>query len=50
MIDCSSGGAVPNAKIQIGPGYQVQFAEQIRREAEIRDRGGRNDYRTASGE
>ncbi len=35
MIDCSSGGAVPNAKIPVGPGYQVQFAERIRREAEI---------------
>ncbi|MDQ6655875.1 MAG: NADH:flavin oxidoreductase/NADH oxidase [Verrucomicrobiota bacterium] len=35
MIDCSSGGAVPNAKIPIGPGYQVPFAERIRREADI---------------
>ena len=35
MIDCSSGGAVPNAKIPVGPGYQVPFAERIRREAEI---------------
>jgi 2,4-dienoyl-CoA reductase-like NADH-dependent reductase (Old Yellow Enzyme family) len=35
MIDCSSGGAVPKAKIPIGPGYQVPFAERIRREAEI---------------
>jgi len=35
MIDCSSGGAMPNAKIPIGPGYQVPFAERIRREAEI---------------
>src|SRR4051794_30638017 len=29
MIDCSSGGAVPGAKIAIGPGYQVPFAERI---------------------
>ena len=35
MIDCSSGGAVPNAKIPVGPGYQVQFAERIRRDGEI---------------
>ncbi len=34
-IDCSSGGAVPNAKIPVGPGYQVPFAERIRREADI---------------
>jgi 2,4-dienoyl-CoA reductase-like NADH-dependent reductase (Old Yellow Enzyme family) len=35
MIDCSSGGAVPRAKIAVGPGYQVPFAEQIRRGADI---------------
>ncbi|CAN5453317.1 NADH:flavin oxidoreductase/NADH oxidase [soil metagenome] len=35
MIDCSSGGAVPRAKIPVGPGYQVGFAERIRREAGI---------------
>jgi 2,4-dienoyl-CoA reductase-like NADH-dependent reductase (Old Yellow Enzyme family) len=35
MVDCSSGGAVPRAKIAIGPGYQVPFAEKIRREAHI---------------
>jgi len=35
LIDCSSGGAVPHAKIAVGPGYQVQFAEKIRREAGI---------------
>jgi 2,4-dienoyl-CoA reductase-like NADH-dependent reductase (Old Yellow Enzyme family) len=33
LIDCSSGGSVPNAKIAIGPGYQVPFAERIRRDA-----------------
>ena len=27
--------AVPHAKIPVGPGYQTQFAEQIRREANI---------------
>ncbi len=35
LIDCSSGGSVPHAKIKIAPGYQVPFAEQIRREAAI---------------
>jgi 2,4-dienoyl-CoA reductase-like NADH-dependent reductase (Old Yellow Enzyme family) len=35
LIDCSSGGNVLHAKIPVGPGYQTQFAEQIRREANI---------------
>jgi 2,4-dienoyl-CoA reductase-like NADH-dependent reductase (Old Yellow Enzyme family) len=35
LIDCSSGGATRNAKIPVGPGYQVQFAERIRRDADI---------------
>lgn len=35
LIDCSSGGAAPGAKIPTTPGYQVPFAEQIRREAKI---------------
>jgi 2,4-dienoyl-CoA reductase-like NADH-dependent reductase (Old Yellow Enzyme family) len=35
LIDCSTGGNVPKAVIPVGPGYQVQFAEQIRREAGI---------------
>lgn len=35
LIDCSSGGAVPDAKIPIGPGYQVPFAEAVRRDAGI---------------
>jgi 2,4-dienoyl-CoA reductase-like NADH-dependent reductase (Old Yellow Enzyme family) len=35
LIDCSSGGSVADAKIPVGPGYQVQFAERIRREAGI---------------
>jgi len=35
LFDCSSGGNVPKAKIPLGPGYQVQFAERIRREAGI---------------
>jgi 2,4-dienoyl-CoA reductase-like NADH-dependent reductase (Old Yellow Enzyme family) len=35
MIDCSSGGVVPGAKIEVGPGYQVPFAAAIRRDASI---------------
>jgi len=35
LVDCSSGGAVPAAAIQVTPGYQVPFAERIRREAGI---------------
>jgi len=35
LIDCSSGGLTPAQKIQIGPGYQVPFAEAIGREAGI---------------
>ncbi len=35
LIDCSSGGTVPHAKIPAGPGYQIPFAHRIRHEAEI---------------
>jgi len=35
LIDCSSGGTVPTAQIPLSPGYQVPFAERIRREAGI---------------
>ena len=35
LVDCSSGGTVPNAVIPAGPGYQVPFSERIRREAGI---------------
>lgn len=35
LIDCSSGGGTLHAKIPVGPGYQVPFAERIRREAGI---------------
>jgi len=35
VIDCSSGGNVPHAKIETGPGYQVPFAEAIKRAAGI---------------
>jgi len=33
LIDCSSGGNVANAKIALGPSYQVPFAERVRRDA-----------------
>ncbi len=35
LIDCSSGGNAATATIPVGPGYQVPFAEQVRREAGI---------------
>ena len=35
IVDVSSGGQVPNAKIPLGPGYQVPFASRIRTEAGI---------------
>lgn len=35
FIDCSTGGNVASAKIPLKPGYQVAFAEKIRREVEI---------------
>jgi 2,4-dienoyl-CoA reductase-like NADH-dependent reductase (Old Yellow Enzyme family) len=35
FVDCSSGGNLAQAKIPLGPGYQVPFAERIRREARI---------------
>jgi 2,4-dienoyl-CoA reductase-like NADH-dependent reductase (Old Yellow Enzyme family) len=35
LIDVSSGGLVPYAKIQVGPAYQTPFAEQIRKDTGI---------------
>lgn len=35
LIDCSSGATVPHAKIPAAPGFQVPFAEQVKREADI---------------
>jgi 2,4-dienoyl-CoA reductase-like NADH-dependent reductase (Old Yellow Enzyme family) len=32
LVDCSSGGLVPYAKVPVAPGYQVPFAERVRRE------------------
>jgi 2,4-dienoyl-CoA reductase-like NADH-dependent reductase (Old Yellow Enzyme family) len=36
LIDVSSGALVPNVKIPVGPGYQVQFARRIRHESKIK--------------
>ncbi len=35
LVDCSSGGGTPKAVIPAGAGYQVPFADRIRREAGI---------------
>jgi 2,4-dienoyl-CoA reductase-like NADH-dependent reductase (Old Yellow Enzyme family) len=35
LIDCSSGGMVPGVRIPSTPGYQVDFAERIRRDAGV---------------
>jgi 2,4-dienoyl-CoA reductase-like NADH-dependent reductase (Old Yellow Enzyme family) len=35
LMDCSSGGNVAAVRIPIAPGYQVPFAERVRREANI---------------
>jgi 2,4-dienoyl-CoA reductase-like NADH-dependent reductase (Old Yellow Enzyme family) len=35
FLDCSSGGVVSYAKIKTGPGYQVPFAEKIRKDTGI---------------
>jgi 2,4-dienoyl-CoA reductase-like NADH-dependent reductase (Old Yellow Enzyme family) len=35
LVDCSSGGSAAHAKVPLAPGYQVPFAERIRREAGI---------------
>lgn len=35
LVDCSSAGAVPHAKIPVGPGYQAPLAAAVRKEAGI---------------
>jgi 2,4-dienoyl-CoA reductase-like NADH-dependent reductase (Old Yellow Enzyme family) len=35
LIDCSSGGIVPDAPVASGPGYQVPFAAKLRAEARV---------------
>lgn len=36
LIDCSSGALVPYAKIPVSAGYQVEFAERIKKETGIK--------------
>lgn len=35
LVDCSSGGLVPHAKIPVKPGYQVPFAQRVRSESGV---------------
>jgi len=35
LVDCSSGGNDPRQQIPVGAGYQVAFADRIRREVDI---------------
>lgn len=35
LIDCSTGGNVPDAKIPVAPNYQVSFAAEIRKQVGI---------------
>ncbi|MFW0883756.1 NADH:flavin oxidoreductase/NADH oxidase [Candidatus Acidulodesulfobacterium sp. H_13] len=35
LIDCSSGGIAPDAKMDVYPGYQLGFAKEIREKADI---------------
>jgi 2,4-dienoyl-CoA reductase-like NADH-dependent reductase (Old Yellow Enzyme family) len=35
LIDCSSGAIVPDVRIPVGPGFQVPFAERIRKETGV---------------
>lgn len=35
LIDCSSGGILPNIKIPVGAGYQVPLAEGVRKHGDI---------------
>jgi 2,4-dienoyl-CoA reductase-like NADH-dependent reductase (Old Yellow Enzyme family) len=35
LIDCSSGGTSPHAKVPLAPGYQVEFANAIRHRAGV---------------
>ncbi|BAZ37038.1 flavin oxidoreductase/NADH oxidase [Calothrix sp. NIES-4101] len=35
LIDCSSGGIIPGVNIPLRPGYQIEFSDRIRHEANI---------------
>ena len=49
LIDVSSGGNVPDAKITVGPGYQVPFAKAIREGGRDPDGCGGDDNRAEAG-
>jgi 2,4-dienoyl-CoA reductase-like NADH-dependent reductase (Old Yellow Enzyme family) len=36
LVDCSSGGLVPGAKMPTGPGYQLEFARRVRHDAGVK--------------
>lgn len=36
LIDCSTGGSSPTAQIKSGPGYQVEYADGVRKGAAIK--------------
>jgi 2,4-dienoyl-CoA reductase-like NADH-dependent reductase (Old Yellow Enzyme family) len=36
VVDCSSGGTVPEQNVPVAPGYQVLLAAQVRREAKMK--------------
>ena len=46
LIDCSSGGISPDVRIPPHPGYQVPFADRIRRDAGIATGAVGLDHRT----
>ena len=35
LVDCSSGGNIATAKIPLKPGYQVEFAEKVKKDAGV---------------
>jgi len=35
LVDCSSGGNIGTAKIPLKPGYQVEFAEKVKKESGV---------------
>lgn len=35
LVDCSTGGNVLGAKIPLKPGYQVEFADKVKKEADV---------------
>ena len=47
LVDCSSGGLVPNAKVPVGPAYQVPLLEKIQKTESTRP--CRHDHRTRRG-